>query len=128
MSEPIPQLPETKRRLDLALEEKLIGLGVRFLYTINGSGTCHDGTLHEISPVGHVRLNDRGAWDWPPEVFVEEVLSVPAPQGAAGILPAAPSDSSGGTPEAPSPAAPSESSGKMPAAPSLFGRSSKRSR
>jgi len=84
MSDPIQQLPDIQRRLDVALKEQLIAVGARFLYTINGSGKCYEGTLHEISALGHVRLNDRGTWDWPPEVTVEELLP-PAPKPAPEV-------------------------------------------
>lgn len=79
---PIEQLPDMFKRLDLALAKKLVRLNDRFLYTVNGAGKLYEGTLHEISPLGHVRLNTSGVWDWPPEIVVEELLA-PAPVQAA---------------------------------------------
>ncbi len=77
MSTKIPQLADNISRLDVALGLKMVPLGTRFLYTINGSGKCYEGTLLEVSPEGHVRLNSSGIWDWPPEVRIEEILSHP---------------------------------------------------
>ena len=69
------QLEPPFTRLDRALDGKHIEVGSRFVYTINGSGTCHEGMLQEVSPLGHVKLDDSGVWHWPPEIVIEEILS-----------------------------------------------------
>lgn len=81
----IQQLPDAFARLDVAMGKQLVRLGARFLYTVNGSGKCYEGTLLEISPLGHVKLNASGVWDWPPEVRIEEILSQAAVAGAGAF-------------------------------------------
>lgn len=67
------------KRLDIALRENLVVVGTRFLYSIRGTGKLYEGHYKECSPRGFVNLNNSQCWDRPEEVFVEEILSGPAP-------------------------------------------------
>lgn len=75
----LPQLTDVQARLDNALKLGLVKKGTRFLYTINGSGKCYEGTLLDQSPGGHVKLENSGVWHWPPEVRIEELLAPASP-------------------------------------------------
>lgn len=81
------QLTAHQARLDNALAAGLVHLGARFLYTIDGTGKCYEGRLIERSPEGHVKLDESGTWQWPPEVHIEELLGAPASGPAVPPLP-----------------------------------------
>jgi hypothetical protein len=60
--------------------------GTRFLYKGHLNGELREGTLREVSQDKHVRLDDSGAWLWPEEIFVEEILTSGQAAGPADEL------------------------------------------
>jgi hypothetical protein len=92
MTEPLKTVdggkPAGSKRLDALITNDTVKAGTTFLYKGPLNGELREGTLLEESKDGHVRLDDSGAWLWPQEIFVEEVLAVrpPAPDRLALVL------------------------------------------